>query len=130
MAHETPLQPEGAVTNEMVDNLAGYLDNIAAAATTAGKGTELADLAASLAILVATNATQAKELKQMREQLNTLRNNQRSDSQPTCTHCVAVGRKAPHSAGACFFDPKNNKGRPNWAKELMKAKGVEFDDKE
>ena len=44
----------------MVDMLAGYLDNISAAATTTRCGTELADLAAIMAILVDTNAAQAK----------------------------------------------------------------------
>ena len=48
----------------MVDMIDGYLDNIAAAATTTGQGISLADLADSMVILVDTNAAQAKELKQ------------------------------------------------------------------
>ena len=67
------------VTNQMVDTLAGYLDNIAAAATNAGGGKELAELAASVAILVDTNAVQARELKQIREQINALKNNSKAE---------------------------------------------------
>ena len=44
----------------MVDTLTGYLDKIAAAATTTGRSSNMADLAASMAILVDTNAAQAK----------------------------------------------------------------------
>ena len=59
----------------MVDTLAGYLDNIAAAATTTRGGIELVHLSAIMAILVNTNTAQAKELNQMREQINDLCNN-------------------------------------------------------
>ena len=117
----------------MFDTLAGYLDNIEAAATTAGHGTELSDIAASMAILVDTNAAQAKKLKQMREHINALRNssnNPRADpSGPTravCPHCTAVGRSVPHAKDVCFFNPKIIKNIPTWAKELMKVKGVAF----
>ena len=65
IAQALPKQVQPQVTNQMVDNLSGCLDNIAAAATTTGRGIELADLAASMPILVDTNAAQAKELKQM-----------------------------------------------------------------
>ena len=53
-------QVQPLVTNQMVDTLAGYLDNISAAATTTGCGTELADLATIMDILVDTNAAQSK----------------------------------------------------------------------
>ena len=45
-----------------MDSLAGYLDNIAAAATNTATATggPLADLAASMVIVVDTNAAQAK----------------------------------------------------------------------
>ena len=83
------LQPQ--VTNQMVDTLVGYLDNITSAATKTGRGTKLVDLAASMAILVDTNRAQAKELKQMREQINALRNRknkpQADPSGPTSTVC-------------------------------------------
>ena len=52
------VQPQ--VTNQMLDTLAGYLNNLAAAATTTGRRTDLSDLAASMAILVDTNTAQAK----------------------------------------------------------------------
>ena len=58
-----PQQVQPQATNQMVDTLSGYLDNIAAEATTTGRGTEIADLAASMAVLVDTNTAQAKELK-------------------------------------------------------------------
>ena len=60
IAQALPQQVQPQVTNQMVDTLAGYLDKIAAAATTTGRGTNLADLSASMAILVGTNAAQAK----------------------------------------------------------------------
>ena len=44
----------------MVDTLAGYLDNIAAAATTTGRVKEMADLADSMVILVDINTAQTK----------------------------------------------------------------------
>ena len=51
-----------AGSNQMMDSLAGYLDNIAAAATNTATATggPLADLAASMVIVVDTNAAQAK----------------------------------------------------------------------
>ena len=70
-----PQKVHPQATNQKVDTLEGYLDNIAAAATTTRRGTELADLAASMAIILDTNSAQAKELKQIREQINVLRNN-------------------------------------------------------
>ena len=58
-ATEQPPPPgrkgEMPITNQMVDTLAGYLDNIAAAAMNVGGGKELEDLAASMLILVDTN---------------------------------------------------------------------------
>ena len=56
LAHQVQAQ----VTNQMVDTLAVYLNNISAAATTTRSGTKLADHAASMSILVDTNASQAK----------------------------------------------------------------------
>ena len=51
---ETP-----TMSHQMLDSLEGYLDNIAAVATqTAATGTPLAELAASLAVLVYTVARQ------------------------------------------------------------------------
>ena len=58
----------------MLDSLEGYLDNIAAAATqTAATGTPLAELAASLAVLVDTMARQQIEIKRLTEHINALR---------------------------------------------------------
>ena len=89
IAQALPQHIQPQVTNQMVDTLAGYFDIIAAAATTTGHGTDLAYIAASMAILLDTNAAQSKELKQMRDQINDLRNsnnNPRSDtSVPTRT---------------------------------------------
>ena len=55
-----PEKPESnppTMSHQMLDSLEGYLDNIAAAATqTAATGTPLAELSASLAVLVDTVA--------------------------------------------------------------------------
>ena len=54
------------LTNQMMDSLEGFFDNIAAAATqTAANGGPLAELAASLAISVATVARQHQEIKRL-----------------------------------------------------------------
>ena len=54
------------ITIQIIDMLAGCLNNITAVATNVGGGKELSDLASSMAILVDTNVEQAKELKKMR----------------------------------------------------------------
>ena len=110
IAQALPQQVQLQVTNQMVDTLAGYLDNISAAATTAGRGAYMDDLAASMAILVDTNASQAKELKKTREQINSFRNNNpRADKsgpkRTVCPHYTAVRRNVPHAKSACFFNP-------------------------
>ena len=61
------------LSNQMLDSLEGYIDNIAAAATqSAATGTNLAEFSATLAISVDTVAPQAKEIAQLHRQLNTL----------------------------------------------------------
>ena len=60
IAQALPQQVEPQVINHVVDTLDGYLDNIVAAATTPGQGTEMADISSSMDILVDTNAAQAK----------------------------------------------------------------------
>ena len=134
IAHALPQQVQPQVTNQMVNTLAGYLDNITSTDTTIGRGTKLAHLDASMDILVDTNAAQAKEFKQMREQINDLRNSnnnpQADTSGPTrtvCPHCTAFGRSVPHTKYACYFNPKNIKNITTLAKELTKEMGVTFD---
>ena len=62
------------LTNQMMDLLEGYLENIAAAATqTSAKGGPLAELADSLAISVDTVARQQQEIKRFYEQVNALK---------------------------------------------------------
>ena len=62
------------LTNNMMDSLEGYLDNIVAAATqTAANGGPLAELAASLAISVDTVAKHQQEIKRLSEQINALK---------------------------------------------------------
>ena len=52
------------LTNQMMDSLEGYLENIAAVATqTFAKGGPIAELAASLAISVDTVTQQKQEIK-------------------------------------------------------------------
>ena len=59
------------ITNQMLDSLEGYLDNIAAAATkTVANGGPLAVLPASLAISVDAVARQQQEIKRFLEQVN------------------------------------------------------------
>ena len=69
----------------------------------------------------------------MREQINAQKNNPKTDVQgggekKKCNHCEAVRRTAPHQKGGCLFNPKKNMYGTAWVKELMKAKGVEFED--
>ena len=124
------VQPQ--VTNQMVETLDGYLNNISAAATTTGRGKELDDFAASMAILVDTNASQAKVLKQMRYQINDFcNNNHQADAsgppRTVCPHCTAAGGNVLHAKYECLFNPKSIKNIPTWSKELMRAKGVAFE---
>ena len=127
------------MSNQMLDSLEGYLDNIAAAATqTAATGTPLAELAASLAVSVDTVACQQIEIKRLTEHINALRKKgaagtpsvpSTGDNNATaCKHCKAVGRSVPHRNNHCFFDPRKNKNRVDWAAKLMEAKGVVFND--
>ena len=62
------------MSHQMLDSLECYLYNItAAAAQTAATGTPLAELAASLAVLVDTMARQQIEIKRLTEHINALR---------------------------------------------------------
>ena len=63
IAHTLPQEVQPQVTKQMIHTLAGYLDNITVAATITVRHTEMADLAASMAILVDTNSAQSKKLK-------------------------------------------------------------------
>ena len=61
------------LTNQVLDSLEGYLDNIAAAATqTVAKGSPLAELAASLAVSVDTVVRQKQEINRLYEQINAM----------------------------------------------------------
>ena len=111
------------MSNQMLDSLDGYLDNIAAAATqTAATGTPLAELAASLAVSVDTVACQQIEIKRLTEHINALRKKgtagtpsvpSTGDNNATaCKHCKAAGRSVPHRNNHCFFDPR--KTRTEW----------------
>ena len=107
------------LTNQILDSLEGYLDNIAAAATqTAANGVSLAELTTSLAILVDTIARQKLEIKRLSEQFSALKKKGASGTSgatvpggnnPLCKHCEAVGQTAPHRRKACYFDPRKNK---------------------
>ena len=123
----------------MMDLLEGYLDNIAAAATqTAATGTPLAELAASLAVSVETVARQQIDIKRLTEHISALREKGSAstasvpstgyNNATTCKHCKVVGCSVPHWNNQCFFDPRKNKNRVDWAAKLMEAKGVVFND--
>ena len=127
------------MSHQMLDSLEGYLDNIAAAATqTAATGTPLTELAASLVVLVDTVDRQQIEIKRLTEHINALRGkgaastasvpSTEDNTATTCKHCKAVGRSVPHRNNNCFFDPRKNKNRVDWAAKLMEAKGMVFND--
>ena len=105
----------------MLDSLEGYLDNIAAAATqTAATDAPLAELAASLSVLVDTVARQQIEIKRLIEHINALREkggsvtagvpNTGDNNPPDCKHFKAVGRSAQHHQNQCFFNPRKKTG--------------------
>ena len=113
------------------------MDNIAAAATqTSANGAPLAELEASLAVSVDTVDRQQLEIKRLTEHIKALKKKGGAvtngvpgtggNNFPPCKHCKAVGRTAPHRHNRCYFNPKKNKDRMGWAKRLMKAKGVPF----
>ena len=63
------------LTNQMMDSLEGYLENISAAAIkTVSNGGPLVDLAASLEISVETVTRQQKEIKRLSKQVKYLKN--------------------------------------------------------
>ena len=123
----------------MIYYLEGYLDNLAVAATqTAANGGPLADLSASLAVSVDTVARQHIDIKRLTEQINDLKKKGGAvtagvpgtggtkSNYPHCKHCAEVGRSAPHRNNKCYFDPRKNKERQGWAKRLMEAEGIVF----
>ena len=125
----------------MIDSLEGYIDNIAAAAKqTAANFVPLAELAASLAVSVDRVARQQIDIKRLTEHINALKKKGGSvtagvpvtggtnSNSPQCKHCAAVGRTAPHQNNKCYFDPRKNKQRMGWAKQLMEATVIVFND--
>ena len=127
------------MSNQMLDSLKGYLENIAAAATqTAANGGPLTELAASLAVSIDTVARQQLDIKRLTEHINALKKKGGSvtagvpgtggNNYPQCKHCAAVGRTAPHRNNKSYFDPRKNKERMGWEKRLMEAKGFLFND--
>ena len=127
------------MSHQMLDSLEGYLDNIVVAATqTAATGAPLAELAAIIVVSVDTVARQQIEIKGLTEHINALREKgaastasvpSTGDNNATaCKHSKAVGRSVPHRNNHCFFDPRKNKNRVDWAAKLMEAKGVVFND--
>ena len=90
------------MSNQILDSLEGYLDNIAAAATqTAANGGPLEDLADSLEVSVDTVARQQLDIKRLTEHVNALKNKGGAvttgvpgtggNNFPPCKHCEAVG---------------------------------------
>ena len=104
-------------SNQMLDSLEGYLDNITAASTqTAANGGPLAELAAILEVSVYTVARQQLEIKRLTEHVNALKKKGGSvtagvpgtggNNFPQCNHCAAVGQMPPHRNNKCYFDPR------------------------
>ena len=124
------------LTNQVLDSLEGYLDNIAAAATqTVAKGGSLAEVAASLAISVDTVAQQQQEIKRLYRHINTLKKRGTQDSNigtmaggglvgTVYTYCAAVESTMPHKNNSCYFDPENMTDQRKWDQKLMDEKGV------
>ena len=90
------------MSNQMLDFLEGYLDNIAAAATqTAANRGLLEEFSASLAVSVDTVARQKLEIKRVTEHINALKKKGGSVTNGVsgtgrnnflpCKHCEAVG---------------------------------------
>ena len=90
------------MSNQMLDSLEGYLENIAAAATqTAANGGPLKELAASLVVYIDTVARQQIEIKRLAEHVNALKNKGGSvtagvpgtggNNSPQRKHCAVVG---------------------------------------
>ena len=83
---------------------------------TAATGAPLAELAASLAVLVDMVARQHIEIKILIENFNALRKkggsvtdgvpNTGDNNSTNCKHCTAVGSSAPHRHNQCFFDTR------------------------
>ena len=127
------------LTNQMMDSLEGYLDNIDTTATqTAENGGPLAELAASMAISVETVVRQQQEIKRLSEQVNALKKRGTQAASvgtfpggtTVCTHCEAVGRTVLNRKNACYFDPQKMTDRKDWARKLMDEKGVACKDDE
>ena len=133
------------MSHQMLYSLEGYLDNIAAASTqtaaatqTAANGVPLADLAASLELSVDTVSRQQIKIKNLTEHNNSLKKKGGSvtagvtktgrNNSPQCKHYAAVGRTAPHRNNKCYFDQRKNKERMGWAKRIIEAKRVLFND--
>ena len=124
------------LTNNIMESLEGYLDNIAVAvAQTVAKGGPLAELAASLAVSVGIVARQQQEIKRLYEHINAMKNRGTQASSirkmsggvlvgAVCTHYEAVGRTAPQRKNACYFDLIKMTDRKYWAQKLMDEKGV------
>ena len=131
------------ITNQMMDLIEGYLDNIAVVATqTASKGGTLAELAASLEISVDTVMIYQQEIKRFSEQVNALKNRGTQATSfrtlprgvlvrtTVCTHCEAVGRTDPVRKNACYFNPRKITHRKERARKLMDENVVGFKDDE
>ena len=115
--HTTSAGP-APLTNQMLDSLKGYLDNVAAAETqTVTKEGPLAELAASLTISFDTVSRQQQEIKRLYEQINAMKNRWKKASRigkmvggglvgNVFPHSAAVGRTDPHKNNSCYFDPK------------------------
>ena len=124
------------LTNQILDSLEGYLDNISVVATkTVAKGGPLAELAASLVISVDTVAQRQQEIKRMYEQINAMKKRwtQASSigtteggglSRNVCPYFAAVGRTTPHKNNSCYFDPKKMTDIREGSRKLMDEKGV------
>ena len=111
------------------------------ATQTVAKVGPLAELAASLAILMDTIAQQQQEIKRLYEHINDLKKGGTQASSVRtlvggvllgnlCTYCEAVGRTATHRNNACSFDPRKMTDRKEWDRKLMDEKGVACKDDE
>ena len=103
------------MSNQMLDSLKGYLENIVAAATqTAANGGPPADLEASLAVSGDTVVRQQLEIKRITKHINALEKKGGAftngvpgtggNNFPPFNHCGAVGQTAPQRHKRCYFE--------------------------
>ena len=136
--HQKTAGPD-PLTNQMMDSLERYKENIATSSMEmAVNGGLCAELAASLVISVDTFARQQQEIKLLSEWISALKKRETKaincDTFPkgttVCTNYEAVGQTKPHRKNACYFDQCKMTDRKDVGRKFMDKKGVACKDDE